>query len=74
MTHGGLHHGRSVTHDKLRRKADSTCLGHGYLLTRYQKGRHGNKTLASLPLAGGVLMTSLLRLSGILARLFVSHA
>lgn len=70
MTQGALHRGRSVTHGE----ADSTCLGHGYLLTRYQKGRHGNKTLALLPLAEGVLMASLLRLAGILARLFVSHA
>lgn len=59
---------------RLRREADSTCLGRGYLLTRYQKGRHGNKTFASLPLAEGVLMTSLLGLSGILAGLSVSHA
>jgi len=59
---------------QLRREADSTCLGHGYLLTRYQKGRHGNETLASLPLAEGDLMTSPRRLAGILAKLFVAHA
>lgn len=73
MTHGGLHGGRSVT-QAARGGADSTCLGQGYLLTRYQKGRHGNKPLASLPLAAGALMASLRRLSGNLARLFVLQA
>lgn len=57
MTHSGLHGGRSVT-QAARGGADSTCLGQGYLLTHYQKGRHGNTPLASLPLAAGALMTS----------------